>query len=126
MIEEEGGFRIIAETNNGENALTLIEAPAVVPYLVEMHKLGYSEYAISSLARFPENDAARYVMMESLKAQRFHDVVLALNVLGDWEYAVERQDIEAVLRRENSEIHAAVVKYINKTNREDLRDLLKR
>jgi DNA-binding NarL/FixJ family response regulator len=47
MIEDEGGFRIVAEANNGENALTLIEAhrPQIALLDIDMPKMSGLEVA---------------------------------------------------------------------------------
>ncbi len=93
-------------------ALSLIEDPIVIPHLNSMLKLGLADDGLKALARFPKNEEAQSAVLNSLASKQASAVVQALKVLAGWGYEVNTNDLQSLLKRDNTQIKIAALRYV--------------
>jgi hypothetical protein len=84
----------------------------VIPYLGELAKAGYEEYALPALCRFKNQDNARAIIVSSLDSKRVEAVLCALDVAGAWRLDLAEAKINSLICSENKQIQIAAIRYV--------------
>lgn len=98
-------------------ALGAFDSPAVIPELARMSQIGYADRAFEALAKFKGHPRAEAIVTDALRSRKPSHEALALGVLAKWKAAAARQDIEELLKSDESRIRIRALQYIR-----DLKD----
>ena len=98
-------------------ALSVVQRGEVVPYLVRMLELGFTEEALKALTRFPDNNESRRAVIGVLSSDRPGSVVKALSVLGSRKCSVDRDTIDRLLKSDSPEVRVAARGYLEAISR---------
>lgn len=93
-------------------ALSVTTNAAVVPYLVQMVRLGYTDSGLDALSQFPQSEEAQTEVVALLRSDRPTAVVQALGVLKQWKYGIKGDIVQELLSRKDPRIRKATLDYL--------------
>jgi hypothetical protein len=92
-------------------AIASMDSPAVLPELERLIRMGSSEEAFRTMAKFPGDPVATAMVDKYLTSKNTHENALALGVLSQWKSPVSASRLSNLLKSDDRRVKLAVVNY---------------
>ncbi|MFL6211723.1 MAG: HEAT repeat domain-containing protein [Pyrinomonadaceae bacterium] len=99
------------ELRTAAEALAAMDDPVVIPELTKLIKLGDSDLAFKTLARFKGNTEAETLVRSAINSKKASTQLLAIDVWLKWKTAMPKAEFEMLLKAPERQVRLAALRY---------------
>jgi hypothetical protein len=92
-------------------ALSVVDDPVVVPFLISVIRCGEPDLGLQALARFSEEKMAVAEVIDLLSVKDGRDVALALKQLAAWGYELQPEQLQLLSQRDDPHVRWGLKHY---------------